>query len=101
MPRREHSSEDLAQDLSEWVERTAQQLASAMYEGDAAPGSAVLTKAEQLDYYHGMLYLPDGSPNIPGRQVFVTSIGPLEQKNVTEALLRRRADRRKEEASFG
>lgn len=101
MARREHSSEDLAQDLNVWIEDTARKLAGAMFEGAAAPGAATLTRDEQLDYYHGLLYLPDGAPNVPGRQQFMGSLGPAEQTTVTDALLRRHGDRHKEMSRYG
>lgn len=101
MARREHSYEQMAQDLNDWIEATAQKLAGGMFEGDAAPGAATLTRDEQLDYYEGLLFTPEGGPNIPGRQRFVGSLGPAEQKKVTDALLRRHGDRQKEMTRYG
>jgi hypothetical protein len=98
MTRREHSSEELAQDLNEWIEAAARRTAGALMEGDASPGAATLTRDEQLDYYHGLLYTPDGQPNIAGRRQFLGRLGPAEQKNVTDALLRRHRDRLEEGA---
>lgn len=96
MPRKDHSYEDISHDLALWIEATAQRVAGAMMEGDAAPGGAVLTKDEQLDFYHGQLYTPDGQPNVPGRQAFLARLGPAEQQKVTDALLRRHRDRLEE-----
>lgn len=101
MARRDHSSEELAEQINEWIESSARTIAEAMHEGDASPGAATLTRDEQLDYYHGQLFRPDGSPNVEGRLRFTQALGPAERKTVTDALLRRHRDRLEEEVPVG
>jgi hypothetical protein len=95
MARKEHSSELLAQQVFEWIESSAKKLAGAMYEGDAAPGAAVLTKDEQLSYYERLLYTPEGLPNPEGRMQFQSLIGPAERTLVVNALIKRKQERLK------
>jgi hypothetical protein len=67
MARSEHVLDLVAEDLAQWIDDTAQQLADAMSEGGTSPFAARTTADERLAYYRRQFFNPDGSPNPQGR----------------------------------
>lgn len=71
-----HSLDLIAQDLADWIDRTATKLAEAMTEGGASPFAAQTTRQERLEYYTEQFFNPDGTPNEQGRQAQLARLGP-------------------------
>lgn len=74
MPK-QHTADRLAADLVEWAERRSTELAEAILGSPLAPQVTTPTKAEALAYYQRMMWLPDGTPNQPGRDQLLARVG--------------------------
>lgn len=84
-----HTLDQLADELEQYIEESAQQLAGAMIEGKVAPFAANVSRAEQLAYWESMFFLPDGSRNEAGRAAVMERYGPDQFERVAKALTRR------------
>src|SRR4029450_9509423 len=85
MPR-EHMYDEIANDLSLWLDQTANEVALAFAPG-RAPFSAKITEQQKLEYYKERLFNPDGSPNQPGRQAEIERLGAEDFGRVYKAVV--------------
>jgi hypothetical protein len=93
MVRKSTNTLDLvAEDLAEWIDTMANQLAEAMSLGGNAPFAAVLTEQQKLDYYTAQLFNPDGTPNLQGRAAQMQRLGPEGFALVYKAVLKAHPD---------
>ena len=92
---KQHLFDQVAADLSEYVESMADMLADSMQEGGRAPFAAKLTHAQQEEYYvekyAGDIYNPDGTPNEDGRAKLVQMFGPDGFASIARAVIASRA----------
>ena len=88
MPRQSSNLLDLvAEDLSTWIDRVANDLAESMMAGGQAPFSAPLSEQQKLDFYRGELFNPDGTPNMQGRVKEMQRLGPEGFASVYKAVV--------------
>lgn len=80
--------DDVANDLSVWIDQTADDVARAFAPG-RAPFSANLSEDQKLLYYREQLFNPDGSPNVPGRTAQIQRLGAQGFAQVYKAVLAR------------
>src|SRR4030095_2972854 len=85
MPR-EHMYDEIANDLSLWLDQTANEVALAFAPG-RAPFSAKITEQQKLEYYRSRLFNPDGSPNQQGRQAEIERLGAEDFGRVYKAVV--------------
>ena len=78
--------DDVADDLSVWIDQTAEDVARAFAPG-RAPFSADLTEEQKLNYYRAQLFNPDGSPNVNGRTAQIQRLGAQGFAQVYKAVL--------------
>ena len=74
MARGQSMLDDVANDLSLWIDQTANQVALA-FSPARAPFSAQITEQQKLEFYKSQLFNPDGSPNQAGRQTQIARLG--------------------------
>ncbi|HXI15864.1 MAG TPA: hypothetical protein VNM48_05790 [Chloroflexota bacterium] len=77
-----HSLDTLVEDVAAYIEDSASYLAEAMLEDGRAPFEARLTEQERYDYFRGLLWNEDGTPNQEGRQHLMGSGGVDEYARV-------------------
>lgn len=65
----------VAQDLADWLDMVAEQLADGLTAGGQAPFAADLTEKQKLEYYVSQLFNPDGTPNLQGRAKEMQRLG--------------------------
>lgn len=75
--------EGIGDSLAEWVETMSADVADAMMEGDQAPFGAGVSQQQQLEYYSGALFLPDGRINPAG---WIAEQGRVGTQGVAEAV---------------
>ena len=78
--------DDLANDLSVWIDQTASEVALA-FAPARSPFSAKITEQQKLDFYKTRLFNPDGSPNIPGRNEEIQRLGAEGFAHVYKAVV--------------
>jgi hypothetical protein len=79
--------DEVATDLSLWIDNTAEEIALAMAPRGQQPFSAQVTDQQKLEYYTARLFNPDGSPNMQGRAQEMTRLGPEGFANVYKAVV--------------
>jgi len=79
--------DEVADDLSEWIDATAEAIATAFTPQGIAPFSAHLSEREKLEYYRSQLFNPDGSPNTTGRTAQLQRLGPEGFAQVYKAVV--------------
>lgn len=67
--------EQVAEELADWIDRMAQEVAAGMMQDGRSPFGAQMTEQEKLEYYAQQLFNPDGSPNVEGRQKLIERVG--------------------------
>lgn len=80
--------DQIAEDLSYWIDETAGQLAEAMSAGGTAPFAAQVTEDDKLRYYTSKFFNPDGSPNLEGRATEMQRLGPENFAQTFKAVLK-------------
>jgi len=80
--------DDIANDLSLWIDQTAESVAAA-FAPSRAPFSAHITEDQKLDFYRTRLFNPDGSPNSQGRNEEIARLGAEGFGRVYQAVVRR------------
>jgi hypothetical protein len=80
--------DDVADDLGNWINDTANAVALAFAPG-RAPFSANISEEQKLDYYKSRLFNPDGSPNAAGREAEFQRLGVQGFSQVYRALTAR------------
>ena len=93
MPGQPNFLDDVASDLAAWIDKTADDVASAFAPG-RAPFSANLTEEQKLEYYRQQLFNPDGSPNVQGREAQFQRLGVQGFANVYRAVIQAHPDLR-------
>jgi hypothetical protein len=88
MPGPANFLDDVANDLAQWIDQTADQVALAFAPG-RAPFSANISEEKKLEYYRAQLFNPDGSPNAVGREAEFKRLGPQGFAQVYRALIAR------------
>ena len=88
MPGPQNFLDDIADDLSVWIDQTADTVALAFAPG-RAPFSANITEDQKLQFYRNRLFNPDGSPNAPGREAEFQRLGPQGFAQVYKAIISR------------
>jgi hypothetical protein len=79
--------DDIAQDLADWIDRTANEMALAMAPRGVQPFAADMTQQQKMQYYRSRLFNADGSPNQSGRAAEVQRLGPEGFANVYKAVI--------------
>ena len=87
MPPRATMFDDIALDLADWIDRTAEEIAQAMAPRGVQPFAAQMSSQQKMDYYRSRLFNPDGSPNMTGRAAELQRLGPEGFANVYKAVL--------------
>ena len=96
------SMESIADDLAEWVEGMSAAIAGSLLDDQGRPPfGAPVTGAERLKYYDRQFFLPDGRPNLEGRQREAQRLGEAayQQTLARVALARQRGTLAPTEAS--
>lgn len=88
MPGQANFLDDIANDLSLWVDQTAEQVALA-FAPARAPFSANITEDQKLEFYRQRLFNPDGSPNPQGRNEEIQRLGAEGFGKVYKAVVSR------------
>lgn len=74
MPR-QHVADRAADAIAEWLERTSEMVAQELLGSPYAPEVVTPTRAQALAFFDPLFFLPDGSPNEPGRQQVIDQYG--------------------------
>lgn len=87
---REHVFEAVSYQLAEWLERMPRILATAMKGGrqNRSPFAHAATGRQKYEIYKGMLFQPDGSVNIEGRQQMLATMTPQQYAKVVHIVVR-------------
>src|SRR5262245_7076199 len=96
------SMESIADELAEWIEGMSAAIAGSMLDDQGRPPfGAPVTGAERLTYYDRQFFLPDGRPNLEGRQREAMRLGEAayQQTLARVALARQRGHLAPAEAS--
>jgi hypothetical protein len=88
MPGPANFLDDVANDLGQWINDTANSVALAVAPG-RAPFSANISEEQKLDYYKSRLFNPDGSPNAVGREAEFQRLGVQGFSQVYKAITAR------------
>src|SRR5215217_1090429 len=88
MPGPANFLDDIADDLGNWINETANSVALAFAPG-RAPFSANITEDQKLAYYRSRLFNPDGTPNAQGREVESRRLGGQGFSQVYRAIIAR------------
>ncbi len=65
----------VADELTDWLDVTAQRAADEIMRGGQAPFAAKATDKARRDYFQAQFFLPDGQPNEQGRQAMLDRHG--------------------------
>lgn len=77
MPRQSPNVLDqVAEELADYVDQMATELAEELMAGGTAPFAAQLTEQQKLDFYTNQLFNPDGTVNHQGRAEQMQRLGP-------------------------
>jgi hypothetical protein len=79
--------DEVAVDLSLWIDDTATQIALAMAPRGQQPFAAQMSDKQKLEYYTSRLFNPDGTPNMQGRAQELQRLGPEGFANVYKAVV--------------
>lgn len=90
MPPRKHAFDEVGDELTSWIDETADHLVEGFYDGDRAPFAANLNQRQLTAYYATHLLNADGSRNEPAIQQFVQQRGEKAWADVQVALGRER-----------
>lgn len=82
----QHIADRLAEEIVEWIDRTAEAVADALLGSPFSPQVEQPSEAERLDYFRAQFFLPDGTPNQIGRDNVLQTHGPEEYERVAVAL---------------
>jgi hypothetical protein len=85
---KQHAFDLVAQEMAEWIDDMVKQLVTALTEGDVAPFAANVSEQDKLAYFSGLVYLPDGSINIEGRNELMQTYGPAGYASIMRTVLR-------------
>jgi hypothetical protein len=88
MPGPANFLDDIADDLGNWINETANSVALAFAPG-RAPFSANVSEDQKLEYYKTRLFNPDGSPNAVGREAEFKRLGGQGFSQVYKAITAR------------
>ena len=92
-PPRRGSLESIADELADWVEGMSASIAGSLLDDQGRPPfGAPVTGQERLKYYERQFFLPDGRPNLEGRQREAQRLGEAayQQTLARVSLARRR-----------
>jgi hypothetical protein len=81
----------VATSLSDWLQQTPPRIAEAWMGGGRAPFAAPTTERDRYEFYESRFFLPDGSPNVPGRQQELDRLGVASYAQTMRAVMQRRA----------
>jgi LysM repeat protein len=79
--------DEVAVDLSLWIDDTATQIALAMAPRGQQPFAAQMSDKQKLEYYTSRLFNPDGTPNMQGRAQELQRLGAEGFANVYKAVV--------------
>jgi hypothetical protein len=79
--------DDVANDLSLWIDQTAEEVARAFTVGGAPFAAQGLSEADKLEYYRAQLFNPDGTPNANGRNQEIQRLGAMGFAQVYKAVI--------------
>lgn len=79
--------DNIASDLATWIDQTSTRIAAAMAPQGVAPFAADLDETQKLEYYRSMLFNPDGTPNLAGRNAEISRLGPQGFAQVYKAVI--------------
>jgi len=88
MPGSANFLDDISDDLANWIDSTATDVALA-FAPARAPFSANITEDQKLEFYRTRLFNPDGTPNVQGRQEELQRLGPEGFGAVYQAVVKR------------
>jgi len=88
MPGSANFLDDVSDDLANWIDSTATDVALA-FAPARAPFSANITEDQKLEFYRTRLFNPDGTPNVQGRQEELQRLGPEGFGGVYQAVVKR------------
>ena len=88
MPGQANFLDEISDDLSVWVDQTAEQVALA-FAPARAPFSANITEDQKLEFYRSRMFNPDGSPNVAGRNEEIQRLGAEGFGKVYKAVVSR------------
>jgi hypothetical protein len=80
--------DSVANDLALWLDQESTRIAAAMAPQGVAPFAADLSEEQKLQYYRDMLFNPDGSPNLQGRNQEMQRLGPQSFTMVYKAVVK-------------
>jgi hypothetical protein len=84
----------IAQELADWLELRATQIADAVMQSPYRPRVVEPTRADALAYYRTVLLNPDDTPNPAGKAQFVQQYGPQAYADTAKALAKHIAGER-------
>lgn len=76
MAKQQHMWDQVADQLTEWMDRESDIIADMIIGGDHAPFSAPnVSEKDKLTYYHQQFFNDDGTPNEVGRSQTLERVG--------------------------
>lgn len=81
-----HVADLIADEVLEWLDRTAEAVAEALLGSPFAPQVEQPSQAERLAYFREQFFNPDGTPNLPGRDAVLQTHGPEQYETIALAL---------------
>lgn len=92
-PKDRHMWDEVSEEVAQWIEDMAAEIASGLKNGGPAPFAARTTEAEKLAYYQERFFNPDGTPNRPGRQEELERLGVTNYAKAMREVVRERERR--------
>lgn len=72
----------VAEEVHQWIEDTATDVADAILGSALEPDVVQPPHAEYVRMMRTLMYLPDGSPNVQGRDKLMARVGPQEYEKI-------------------
>jgi hypothetical protein len=83
---------DVAASLSEWLDKTPEKLVERWTGGGPKPFERKVSENEKRAYFRQLAFLPDGQPNVGGRQRLLDTYGVKNYTQIMRTLLKEQRD---------
>lgn len=82
----------VAEDLAVWLEKTPEKLVERWIGGGPRPFEKKVSENEKRAYFRKLAFLPDGQPNVGGRQRLIDTYGVKGYTQIMRTLLKEQND---------
>lgn len=92
MPARGDLYTNVAEQLSEWLDKTPEKIVNRWVGGGPRPFESKVSESEKRAYFRRQAFLPDGQPNVGGRQKLLDTYGVKGYAQIMRTLLKEQKD---------